>query len=615
MAERILPDDPLAPPMDSIVEEDTGRGQALARRRSQVWWWQWVIVLAGVVMHGWAMAGGYFHMDDFFYLADASNPFLDYVFQIYNNHLMPAEFGVVWVSQALAPMSWTLAVIIATTMWFFFGWGVLAVMRRAFGNHPVGFIALALIMFGPILTTVSVWYASALQVLPWGATFVWLLYFAIRDSQQPAHRWWIAGTLVYIVGLAFWEKSLLALPVVLWVAWRMWPGEGRLGLRKLGRRWILPIVTLAISIPYGLWYLALQPEAVLRSDPSGDQVLQSARIGIGEVLLPGMFGAPWTGFSDGLTPFAGREWWILILIWQVVAIALVASVVRWRSSINIWAVVIVYSVITIALFSLGRINAFGLVLVYDPRYIEDLYIVASVLLPFAFVRGRGSRLPEPRTLNLISMDNARWMWPATGLVMTNLLFLSSLTVGWSWQDSEAKTFIDNARVGLDANPDVPVLDRLVPPGVMAPLFLERAAASYVLSGLRIDVDWNGSGPTLYALADDGTLYNPTIGVAARSFPGPNGSCGWRVFNAPTSVGLDRELFAWPWMGRMEYVASADDTLSITMSDQVIEVPVVEGVNTVEFLLTGEGDQVLVSASEDVGVCVWKITMGQPVGAP
>jgi hypothetical protein len=43
--------------------------------------------------------------------------------------------------------------------------------------------------------------------------------------------------------------------------------------------------------------------------------------------------------------------------------------------------------------------------------------------------------------------------------------------------------------------------------------------------------------------------------------------------------------------------------------------VVEGVNTVEFLLTGEGDQVLVSASEDVGVCVWKITMGQPVGAP
>ena len=32
----------------------------------------------------------------------------------------------------------------------------------------------------------------------------------------------IAATLTFAVGLAFWQKSLLYLPVVLWLYWRYW---------------------------------------------------------------------------------------------------------------------------------------------------------------------------------------------------------------------------------------------------------------------------------------------------------------------------------------------------------------------------------------------------------
>lgn len=616
MAERIVADDPFdeAPPgaAPALLIDDTAAPEVAGRRRSPVWWCQWAIVVAGVVLHGWAMWGGFFHMDDFFYLADAQRPFDEYVLQIYNNHLMPAEFAVVWVSQLIAPMSWPLAVGVITGMWALLGWGTLALMRRAFGDHMATLVTLALIMFGPLLTTVTVWYASALQILPWSVAFVWLLYFAIRDAQDPKHRWWIAGFVVYLVGLAFWQKSLIALPVVLWVAWRMWPGAGKLGVRGLGRRWILPIVTLAVSIPYAVLYVLLQPEAVLRSSPSAEQVWESARVGIGEVLLPGMFGAPWVGFTDGLSPFAGREWWILVIIWQVVAIAVIVSFIRWRPALNIWFIVVAYSVVTVALFSLGRINEFGTVLVYDPRYIEDLYVVASVLLPFAFVRGRGSPLPPPRNLGFVSPDNARWMWPATGFVMINSLLVSSMAIGWSWHDSEAKAFIANARAGLEAQPGIPVLNRQVPAGVMAPLFLEKARASYILSGFNLGTQWDGAAPRFLAVAEDGTIFDPRIAPASKSFPGPDGTCGWRVFNAPTSVGLDTELFPWPWFGRMEYVASADDTITLTLGEGTVEVPVVEGINRVEFVLTGGGDQIVVSAPDELGVCVWKVTMGQPV---
>ncbi len=609
MAERILADDAPATGAESQPEPDTRTW--LARRTTLAGWIQVAFVLVGVGLHGWAMLGGFFHMDDFFYLADASAPFGEYVTQIYNGHLMPAEFAVVWVSQAIAPMSWPLAVAITTGMWAVLGFGVMAVMRRAFGDHPVTFISLALVMFGPLLTTVSVWYASALQVLPWGATFVWLLYFAIRDAQAPAHRWWIAGTLVYVIGLAFWEKTLLALPVVLWVAWRIWPARPPIGLGGMGRRWILPAVTIVISAGYSMLYLALQPEAPLRSDPSGRDLWEAARIGIGEVLLPGLFGAPWGGFAEGLVPASGRPWWVMAIAWQIVAIVFIASVIRWRSAWNIWIILIAYSAVTVVLFAFGRINAFGLALVYDPRYIEDLVIVTSVLLPFAFVRARGSTLPAPRTYGLLPESTRAWMWPVGGFVMVNLLLLSSITVGWTWQDSAAKQFVSNARASLQ--PGMAVIDRKVPPAVMAELFLEKANASYVLAGAKLDVDWNGAGSQVFALADDGSVYTPGIAVAATSFPGPDGDCGWRAFDAPVSIGLDRDLFAWIWIGRMEYLAAGDGIATLSLGGEAIEIPVVEGLNEVGFVIVGEGDQVVLTAPEGAGMCVAKVQLGQPEG--
>jgi hypothetical protein len=309
---------------------------------------------------------------------------------------------------------------------------------------------------------------------------------------------------------------------VLWVVWRMWPGRAPIGLGGMGRRWILPSVTIAISAVYSVIYLALQPEAPLRSDPSSGQIWEATRIGIGEVLLPGLFGAPWGGFAEGLVPASGRPWWVIALAWQVVAITLIASVVRWRAAWNIWIIILAYSGISIALFSLGRISAFGLLLVYDPRYIEDLVIVTSVLLPFAFLRPRGSTLPQPRNFDLIPMGVQRFLWPVVGFVMVNLLALSSITVGWTWQDSAAKSFVGNARAAMTEDPGRVVIDRVVPPDVMASLFLDKANASYVLAGAELDVVWNGAGPTLWAIADNGALYQPGSRPVRVDMGRPNG---------------------------------------------------------------------------------------------
>lgn len=556
------------------------------------------------------MWDGFFHMDDFFYLADAQRDAASYIFQVYNGHLMPLGFALVWVSQAIAPMSWALAVILSLALWAVFLSGVAFAMRRAFGDGGWTIAVTAILAFVPLLTTVTVWYASALQILPWGAAFAWMLYFAIRDAQEHRTRWVLAFLATYLIGLLFWEKVILALPVVVWLSWRFWPGAGRLGLGGLGRRWVIPVSATIMTLAYAAIYLAAQPEAVLRSDPSPGQFLESVRVSLGEVWLPAYFGAPWTGFGDGLVPGSTSAWWAIALVWQLVAALVVISVIRWRPALNAWIVVAGYAVVTVVLFAFGRINEFGLVLAYDPRYVEDLFIVGALVLPFAFQRPRGSSLDAAAPRAWLLPPRSPWTVVVGSVVLVNLLVLPSIAIGSSWHDSEAKRYVETARASLLEEPGTPVLDRKVPPGVMAPLFLERANASYVLSGLRIEVPWDAAGPRVLALADDGSLREPVLAPSSTSVPGWDGACGWKVLGSPTAVELDTALFDWVWVGRIDYLASGSGRGSVSLDAEAVEVPFSEGLHQATFVVVGQGDTLIVTPPPGVGLCVSQVVLSQ-----
>jgi len=570
----------------------------------------WGLAAAGLLLHLWTAWGGFFHMDDFFYLADADRPFVDYVFQIYNGHLMPAEFAIVWVSQAVSPMSWAAAVIVMTALWGLVLVGLVVTLRRLFGDSIWVSVSVALVGLSPLLTTVTVWYASALQILPWAASFIWMVYFAARHAQDPRARWLVATVLVFVAGLAFWEKTLLALPVVLWLWWRYWPGHGALGLGGLGRRWWLPVVTVAVAGMYSAIYVASQSEAVLRSEPSLRQLLDSVRISLAEVWLPGYFGAPWTGFGESLAPGTSNAWWMFLIVGQIVGALIIISLMRWRPAVNAWTVIFGYAVVTVLLFVFGRINAFGIVLAYDPRYVEDLFVVGAVVLPFAFVRPHGSPLSRPRSLTWLPRDVPAWLTGLGIVAFANILVLPSIAVGSSWQDSAAKSWVTNARDSLDGRNGVAVLDGKVPDSVMAALFLERANASYVLAGARLPVAWNGAGPVLYALDEGGTARPVDVAASSTSVPGFDGDCGYRVFEGATAVELDTTLFEWTWIGRMDYLAAASTTVEVSLGGTSTVVPLEEGPGSVMFVVVGAGDTLYVTPTDDVGACVTQVVLGQ-----
>ena len=570
----------------------------------------WGIAATGLLVHMWAAWRGFFHMDDFFYLAEASGPFGDYVLQIYNGHFMPAQFAIVWLSQAVAPMSWAIAVIVMTLMWAVTLGAAVLLQRYLFGDSAWAIASVLIIAFAPLLTTVTVWYASALQILPWATSFMLTLYFAVRHARDPRWRWLIAATASFAVGLAFWQKSLLYLPVVLWLSWRYWPGAGRWGLGGLGRRWWLPAITLGLAVGYGLLYVALQPEAVLRSRPTLEQFLESLRITLGEVWLPGYFGAPWTGFTDALVPGSSSAWWLFIVILQVIAGLIIISVARWRHAWNAWFIIAAFAAVTVVLFVFGRINVFGIILAIDPRYVEDLFIVGAVVLPFAFVRPSGSPLSEPRHLSWLPQSVPGWVQAVGWLAFANLLLLPTIAVGRSWHGTPAQGFVADVRSAAAADPGIVVFDRKVPEMVMSNLFLERSNASYVLAGARLPISWNGASPQIYILDDAGGVRPVSLAPSSTSIPGFDGACGYRVFGGPTAIELDTSLFEWTWIGQLDYLAAEAGVLEVSLDGSSVPVPVEKGPGQVQFVVVGGGDTLTVVPPEGIGVCVASVIIGQ-----
>ena len=236
--------------------------------------------------------------------------------------------------------------------------------------------------------------------------------------------------------------------------------------------------------------------------------------------------------------------------------------------------------------------------------------MGALVLPFAFVRPEGSPLPSPRSLSWLPSRTPLLVTAGAMVVLVNLLLMPSIAVGSSWHDSAAKRYVAQAKASFEANIDTPVLDRKVPPEVMAPLFLERANASYVLSGLRLPVRWNESGTTVLALKDDGTLVEPVLATSSTSVPGLSGECGWAAKDGPTNIEMDTTVFEWIWVARMEYFASGAGVATATLAGPPTEVPLTEGVGEITFVLKGSGDTVVMTPPAGIGVCVTDLTLAQ-----
>ncbi|MGW5718271.1 hypothetical protein ACWEVP_19040 [Amycolatopsis sp. NPDC003865] len=555
--------------------------------------------VAGVVpfaFHAWAALHGSFAQDDFVvtYRAAAAGPFdLGYLFQDYHGHLQPGGFFLAAVLTWWAPLNFALLMAplllmraVATVLFW-------CVLVRCFGRRWAILVPFTVFTASTLLLVPTLWWSFGVQLVPVVLAAAGALHAHVRYLDGGG-RWWIGAFAWTLFGLAFYEKAAL-IPVLLAGVTVL---LGR-SFRDHARYWAGHSVLLAAFVAGYFAVTASQVGAGARPMSAGTVADLTGRM-LGDTLLPGLAGGPWSGAGAGATwaasPFA------VVAALLVAAIAVVIAGVRagGRRAWGAWALLAALFAVDVGLLALTRLREVGPSAGDDPRYVADLALAAALCGAFAFLRPGG-----------IAPSGRKRERPIA-LACCVLLLVSS-AIGFSGlapavRFGHSAQYLGNVRAAVAEDPELVFFDTFVPSDVVHEWFGADSRASRV-AGLIPGTHFDQPTNRMHQLDATGTPHLIT-GVAAesRGATGPVPNCGYTVGETPIRVPLDK-----PLLGR--YLLKLDYFTSDGGEGLVDRTPVwfQAGLHSLYLPVDGLFDHVdLRLSSPGAPVCVAKVEVGKPV---
>ena len=153
---------------------------------------------------------GYFYWDDLILIARAGTHNLlapSYLFDDHDGHVMPAAFLIAGGIAKLAPFNWIGPALSLVVLQLIASLALLRVLYVILGWRPVLLIPLTFALFTPLGLPAFAWWAAALNALPMIAAMAWVCADAILLIRTGNQRYALTGTMVFFIGLLFFEKS------------------------------------------------------------------------------------------------------------------------------------------------------------------------------------------------------------------------------------------------------------------------------------------------------------------------------------------------------------------------------------------------------------------------
>jgi hypothetical protein len=239
--------------MDTTSADPVERAGAPARTRDPHKWSDYQRAVAAMavvtfVWRAWTTSRWSWYADDWIYMSDTrSMSFGHYLFQDYNGHFMPAGFLVSWMVTKAAPLEFWLPVVLVASAAALNAWVWGRALAAVAGERLLLLVPLGLLVLSPLMIRPTIWWASALQVLPLQISLALVVLAATRLASSGSRRDLGMMALALFVGLVFWEKSLLLVIPLVAVLLHRGPGS----LRSRLRRQAVPLVTVAgLSVAY-----------------------------------------------------------------------------------------------------------------------------------------------------------------------------------------------------------------------------------------------------------------------------------------------------------------------------------------------------------------------------
>lgn len=556
------------------------------------------------MVRGVVAFGGYFYWDDLILVGRAGTQNLlspSYLFDDHDGHVMPAAFLVSGAITRLAPFSWVWPAVSLVVLQALASLALLRALWVILGWRPVLLVPLTFALFTPLAVPGFAWWAAGLNTLPMQAALAWVCADAILLVRTRQPRYAVAGVVVYFGGLLFFEKAAVIPFVAFAVVALLGYVTGSFGVREVWRRGLrLWLACLALTVAWIGVYLIVVDQKRWSFDVAmtGELLGRSFTHGI----VPGLVGGPWAWQRWApASPWATPPASVMVLGWVVVIAAVALALARKQRIWPVLAVALGYAVacqIPIYLMRSSRFTA--LELAQTLRYLPDLVVVLALLAAVGFCAPN-------RTSPRLDASRAR---TAVAVAVAVLFVMSSLystaTFLRVWRDSPVPSYLNNARAGLAATSDAPLLDQEVDPLILQRVAFPENLASHMFALAQPRPEFASATTDLRMFDRAGTLLPAQVTWVRTIVEGPAPNCGYLIQpDFPVRMPLDGPLLPADWTAEINYLANSDGSLTMALSEgPEAKVPVRPGLNRVFVRLPGAGDAITVRANTAaLSVCI------------
>jgi hypothetical protein len=608
-------------------EDDAGLETPVrrARWRSRA---QHPVILAGVALialhlafRTWAITHGYFYADDYVLLTDAvrSRFTLEYLLRPDNGHFMPGTRAIYfWVASA-GGLSWTFAATVSLALQLMASSFALWSLLVMFGRRWAILLLYLVYATSAMSAQAFMWWISsvnqtAIAISFFAAIGSWVHY--LRTGRLP---WLLATAGAVIWGLLFFQKSLLVLPVLVFLMLAYFT-EGSVSQRfhrAITRYWRAGLLLGIVSIGYTA-YVSTQ----VVQPPAGTT---SRWWSLFDLMALRTFATGITGGPGGWSAKPGGAWadpptWQVALSWLVICTVVVTSMLLRRRSGRAWLLIASYVCVLVALIGTTRAGVFGIDIAAAYRLQTDALYVAVLAVGLAFLPVAGSmESSSPRSAPpvLSSEQMIPWARIALALVVIGGV-INWVTWVHLWERSNtSKAYVAQLRTDLDRIGAQDFADRPVPTSILNVLTGSDNRLSTVAPLIAPEARFPDQSGKLAVVTDQGDVRHAMIAPAARSAPGPDGDCGWSVRERDRLIPLTSEAPSDPSWMRIGYLASHSTAVRIDIDDISVETRVTSGLNSLYLRTYTSFDKIRIHGlDEGMTVCVGVVEVGSVMpGAP
>lgn len=578
-----------------------------------------LMILAQLVFRAWALYPSWFYLDDYNLLLEASGQRLDleYLLAPYNSHLMPGGRLLAWLVADSGQLNWALAATLTLFVQALASAAALWMLTTLFGVRWAMLAPLALYLSSAMTVPATMWWTAGVNQIPLQLAFFLSVGAWVHYLRSRRVGWLLATMCAVVLGLLFYVKALLILPVLAFIVVAYFAsGTPMRRLRTVvGRYWPSALAGALIAGGYLAYYLSNVQQPFTETTVS--LVADIADSMLGSAFVAAVMGGPWRWSAESPpNAFADPPDWALHLAWVAVALVILYAALRRTGTLRAWVLLLGYLVGLLALLVNSRAPVYGRIIGLEYRYLTDAACAVALCVGLAFLPLLGADQPSrARAEPLLRVRVPPVMVVVLVFLVCGSAVISSARYVSIWHSQNASdAYVHNLAADLREQGAVDLADTAVPEEVISAMFTPDNAVHRLVTLVSTSASFPRTSAQLAVVGPDGTLRRALIGPGVRSKPGPKPDCGWLVKKAGREIELTERAFPWEWWVRIGYLASQDSPVEVSAGSDRVSATVEAGLNNLYVKVDGGAFDTVTIDGLDAGasMCVDTIEVGQPV---